>query len=502
MNATSTNIPATSTALPMRVLAILRAPLYATTAGARMTATALFGLMVVTALAVGITLRNSRGIELAFFVYAFGAACLWWLWLSGLLLIGRDARRMRLAGVVRNTTAAAWFYALATTIAPAIVAWSFDADPVLAVQIPALAVAACLAWLLLPRWLAVWFGFLPAIYIGLHNAAMMPSLLDPRFRQGAWLALAILAALDVLRWQRILRGEDNDDSRWSSSMILQVRRQTVSCDWWSIDRNWTWRRARGRKTEVDFRRVGPAQPVNALCVALGGWYVPQRWTSRVSTAARVVLPLLLFIPVMLLLNAGHAWSSRKIWMVVGISGGLWIGLFGSIMLAVAIPAMIQRRWASRADMALAALLPQVSGQDASRRLARAVFTWPALLFVLLWLCLVATATLLHQPATATLFASLFELAAAALMVLAVCNVWAGRPMGLLAKITLGVVLIVLTDASFVVGMSGPVDSVWTSRFVNLLALGWLLLIMWAAWRARRAWRVLQRRPHPFLPNAP
>jgi hypothetical protein len=72
-------------------------------------------------------------------------------------------------------------------------------------------------------------------------------------------------------------------------------------------------------------------------------------------------------------------------------------------------------------------------------------------------------------------------------------------MRLAVKIAIGVVLIVLGDSGFTLAFVSPSGSV---AMEGAVVLGWLLLIAWTARRGWLAWRLLLRRPHPFLANSP
>lgn len=501
MSTSAAEMPGSNKGTSMRLIDIFAAPRYATSVVARWTSAGFFVAFAVAAVAIGIVSHDPKARFAAVTCYTFGVAIVWWLWLSSLLLIARDGRRLGLPRVGRDSAYAVCLYASAMVATPALLAAASGGNAAAAVLFPALAIAGSLAWMLLPRWLAMWFGFMPAIYIGLHNGFHAPSPLDPRFQHWAWLALAMLATMVVLRWRQLARGEDNDDSRWSSAMILQMRRHAVKRDWCSIDRNWTWRRS--RTIDVDFRSVGTTNPAKAIRVALGDWYVPQSWRSRIGALTRVVLPLLLFIPVMVLVNIGRENSLHKVWKVIGISGGLWIGLFGSAMLALAIAALIQRRWRGSADVGLLALLPGLGGAAATAHVLRAAFRGPAIAFVALWLCMLAGIALTAPSLIAALLATLFVAEMAALMVMAVLQAMAGVRMRLAVKLAVGVVLIVLLDAGFTLAFASSAQtSLAIEGIEGVLVLAWLVLVAWTAWRGWHAWHLLQRRPHPFLTDPP
>jgi hypothetical protein len=500
MNTSIADVAVNHKRAPMRFIDVLVAPRYATSACTRWTSIALFLLLAGAAVVIGVVSPEPKARFAALMCYVMGISVVWWLWLSSLLLVARDARRLGLPRAGRDSAYAACLYAFAMVAAPALLVAASGGNVAAAVLFPALAVVGSLAWVLLPRWFAMWFGFVPAIYIGLHNAFHVPSPFDPRFQRWAWLALAAMAAMVLIRWRQLVRGEDNDDSRWSSAMILQMRRHAVSRDWWSMDRNWAWRRSRARRIDVDFRGIDATNPAMAIRVALGDWYVPQSWRSRTGALVRVLLPLLLFIPLMVFMTISRGASLHKLWRVVGISGGLWIGLFGSAMLALAIAALVQRRWRGSADLGLLALLPGLGETTAASHVLRATVLGPAIAFVAMWLCMLGGIVMGAPGLLAALLATLFVLEMAALMVMAVLRAMAGLATRFAMKIAIGVVLIVLGDSGFTLAFVSP--SQGSATLEAAVVLGWLLLVAWTAWRGWLAWRLLQRRPHPFLATSP
>lgn len=502
MNATTASPATAASGKPMGILTVLAAPRYATSRATRWTSFILFILLAGVALAIGMLKPDPRLGVIALIVYSLGLGCLWLLWLSGLLLLARDARRLRLAHLVRNTTLAAVVYALACVAAPVILMAATGGDTVLAVLYPACAIAATLAFVLLPRYISSWFGLLPAFYIGLHNIGWMPSPLDPRFQRGAWIALAVFMAVVVWRWRQLLRTEDNDASGWRSAMLMQLRQNLVLRDW-GFDRQWDLRRSGKRPTAVDLHDVGPGNPAKAIRVVLGGWYLPQTPRARLESVARVVLPLLLLVPILWLMNIGHADSLAKAWHLLAASIGLWLGVFGAFMLALASAGIIHRRWRQHANMALLALTPGLGGDRATAHASRAILGGPVGGFVLLWLCLALPTPLQHQHPMPVLLGSLCIVALAALLVVYLFRTLLQRPFSLFAKIAIGVVLMVVADASFIFATVAS-DGHWHAglRAEWWTVLAWLALIAWAAWQAFRAWRALQLRAHPFLTNAP
>lgn len=481
----------------MRLKDILAAPLYATARSRQWMAFVLFVLLAAGALLVGIAIPSPRAGFLALVIYAFGVGCLWSIWLPSLLLLARDGRQLGTPRIVRTCSLAAWAYALATVAMPVLAAVGSGGDATLAALVPALAVVGSLAFMLTPRWFSMWLGFLPAIYLGLHNAHHMPSLLDPRMQHWAWLTLVVATALVVVRWRQLLRSDDDEHRGWRGTMILQMRANAVTGDW-SVDRQWAWRRPAGGRIEVDFRDVGPAHPARAISVALGGWYVPQTLGQRLRGFARIVLPLLLIIPVLWLVNTGDIQRLREVWVIVGVSCALWVGAFCAAMLTAGTIAFLARRWRNHADMALLALLPGTGGASAARHVVRAVSVNPAIGFVAAWLCIVLPVLLFHVGGMAMLLATLAIAGLAFATTAATLHVFAGRRLGMFVTLAAVAVLLILASASCILLLNAGQWGAMGLDLEWLTLLGWLLFVAWAAWRGARAWRVLQKRPHPFL----
>lgn len=482
----------------MSLASILRAPRYAGSRSIAWWSSSLFGVLAIAALAIGLWMPDRRAVAVATMVYALGAACLWSMWLPGLLLVARDARNLGTPGAVRGNALATCVYALLTVALPTAVVASTGGDIAPAILFPGLGVTGGLAFALLPRWVAMWLGFIPALYIGAHNTLHIGSPFDAGVQRWLWLALAVCASVDILRWNQLLRRSNNDYTGWNSTMLMQLRHNAVSGGGITGSQWSAWRAPAGRKTPVDLRGVAPAQPVKAIEVALGGWYVPQTLAGRMRSFARVLLPALLFIPLIVFMNLGH--SLRALWYTLGASAALWIGLGGGVMLALGTANLVQTRWRNHADGALLALLPGLgTGAQANRNVVRAIFSKPAFGLAVLTLCMLAPMPFMRLDIAAFLAAILVEAGFAALGALAVLRILVGRPLGIFVKVGLGLLLIVLVDASAILAFTTQASK-WSAglQLEWWLVLAWLVLGGVATWRALVAWRQLQRRPHPFL----
>ena len=484
------------------IVAILAAPRFANSIATAWMAGAMFGLCAATALAIGTWLPGQRAQLVALMVYAMGAAILWATWLPGLLLVARDGRKLGVPGSVRINALATIAYVVLTVALPVVVVAATGGDLAAAILFPGLGVTAGLAFALSPRWIASSLCFVPAVYIGLHNTFHIASPFAPGFQHALWIVLVVGVIADCVRWNILLRQASNDFTGWGSTLLMQIRHNAVSGNWISGNQCSAWRQPTGQKTGVDLRGIGPNHSAKALEVALGGWYVPQTWVSRVRSLARVVLPALLFIPIMLLMNLGH--SARALWHVFGMTAGLWIGLFGGAMLTFGSAELVQNRWRSRSDTALLALLPGLGNSaQASDNLVRAIFAKPALGMVMVTACLLAPMPFLHLGFAAAVMGIAMEVDFAAIGAFAILRILLGRPLGTLPKFGFGLLLVVLADVSGTLAFMTPTAK-WGAvlRLEWWLVAAWLALGVWVILRIRVAWHALQRRPHPFLPNTP
>lgn len=479
----------------MPIVTILYAPRYAASPSSRWMSAAVFVLLVCIGSVVGVSTHAAAS---ALLLYAAGLVALWWGWFSSLLLLARDSRRLGLPRSVRNNMMAVCVYALAGVALPALVAAVLGLNVQWAALVPALTTAGILTWLLLPYWIAAWVGFLPALYVALQNRVQMPAPTTTGAAAWGWLLLAILVAISIVRARALLRSDQDRDGTWSGTFLTQTHRKGWRLGWWSEQRNPLFRGLRGRNLEVDFRGVGAGEPARSIRVALGAWYVPQTVRGRLRSFARLALSVVIFVAVILLLNGGHNVTPYQVERLILVDGSLWLGVFGTVMLALGSVGMVHRRWQSHADLALLALLPGIgNGASVTRSTAAAALRGPALVLGVLWLFALA-------GTVAWLMMTLFEIAVGATLAMLMLQTIAGTPLRPVARIVLGIAWCVLLTASIDVALVlGTVPAgIATNGWGAACALAWVALIAWTLWRALSAWRALQNRPHPFLGNAP
>lgn len=444
-------------------------------------------------------------------IYAFGIGYLWSFWMPTLLLLAIDARRLRLPGMQRAATYSLWLYALPSLLLPVLALGAYGADVRYVAELAALAMAGGTAFVLLPRWCAMVIGFLPALSIGLRRLAHLPPWSDPRWLEWGGLTLLALLLVDVLRWRHLLRNDSDNELGFGSAMLMQFRRQGVTAGWNGLRQLDGGQMIRQRpdwmQPRADLRQVGPQSPVRALRVALGGWYVPKTLSGHLRAVAPVLLPVLLYIPVMAIMQAGesrHGHAARSALLSLGIGVVGWLGVFGGLMLTAMAALMVHQRWKrANAELPLLALLPGLGDARARRQaLLRATFGTPVKMQLLLLACVLTATLVMHLPALAVLLVVLGQLAAIGTMVAQVLCTLGGYRLHVGVQGPIYVVLTVLFCLSSFIPLLSTVQHPWSgiTPFEYALLAGWAVLAAVLLWLGRRGWRGLLARPHPFLAN--
>jgi hypothetical protein len=483
------------------MLAVLATPWRVTKRQTIWTALTAFVLGCAAAMVCGILVSDPKGQVIAMIFYAAGACFLWAFWLSGLLLLARDARMLALPGVARDTVACALVYAALTIAAPVLVAGAFGWSLALPAMLSAFAMLAGLTFVLSPRWAAMCMGFLPAIYSTVHTTFHVLSPLGMDFLLWGTLATLALLAYVVIRWRRLLHDDATEAGGWRMPLILRLRQQAV-CAGWSLDKQMFWQRGGAQHRYTDLRGVDARAPVKAIQVALGGeLFTPRTPTGNLRRLAVAAWPVVIFAVCMLLTRLDRVHDLYKLLKIIGVSGAMWAGAFGTAMLLFAVTALLKRRWEQGAEPALLALLPGL-GQHASthRSVLRAAFTKPLAICLALWAMMLVCEYLLHLGALAYALTTLIMLGMALAAAMSLLRVFAGRALGNAAQSCIAGAAFLLVCVSLPMVYLTPVARIGPAADLIEwgLLLAWLVFATWVAWLAVRAWHVFLGRPHPFL----
>ena len=507
----------------MRMNEILQTPWRSTLPSLCGLSLAFCGTCCVAAIAVGVFVDAPHGWLIALVLYCCGVAYLWAFQMSGMLLLSIDARQLRMPKIQRVVIGSIIVYGAITVALPLLAMGAWGEHAVLAGLLAALAAGAGLAFVLLPRYLSMVICFLPAVNGVAGHHLGVPRATDPRFLAWGGIALLLLVLVDVVRWRHLLRAQATPTMGFSSAMVMQFRRNGGRGNW-NVMTGYLgsggWGDAAGQNSNEQLRQrpawmqpranlrgVGPASLRRTFQVALGGLYLPQSFVGHLRQMAPVLLPLILYVPFMVMLKVedshDHAWRYALSAIGVGIIG--WIGLFGGMLLVVATVFAVRRRWReSAAELALLRLLPGLGDIDTVRReLVYAAIGKPLLaLGLLLVLVLSAGLMMMHLGGIELMFVALAQLTCAAVIVALVLDTLGGNDLSGWASALVLVAACVLVFASTFMPLAMAGKLHWHPGAVTLIAFAasWGSLMAVLLWIGRRGWRGLQQRPHPFLAN--
>lgn len=450
-------------------------------------AIALFGHATTTWLAVAIT-------------YGVGLFAPWAFLFSGTALLAKDARQLRIPALERLAVLALLAYALAMLALPvaafAMLGWPW-VKPVMGWS---LVMVGGFVFALLPRYIAVFCGFLPTL-----GNALAPGWVRLSPHTGGWptweIALLMLLAVAGWRWRGFVRGRISEQG-WSSPTVVQLRYGS-----WGA---WSQMQASGRFTLAigqsggNVAGCGPSRPARSLRVALGGWYTPRSWRWHAQQLALVTV--LLGVPVMAIwlghLRDGVGGDRASVGTLLG-------ALFGFASVASPLVCLLSWMWLSRRwqrvnmELPMLALLPGL-GSNATRKrhLLGAALTRPLVAHLT---CLAVVFVGCHWLQRANLLVDL-QLVAIAMGALAtvglVLDILGGKPHSLWTVGPLLGAVFVLQNASLIIGALLGHSHLQAHSMAILAALvfGWLLVGGWAAWLGMAGWRLLAIRPQPFVAN--
>ncbi len=490
----------------MNLLHLLQIPWHATYRSLRWLALSVLTLCGGAAIGIGLFGGRSDRFEVAIALFGFGVLFLWAFFLSTSLLLAIDARRLRVPHIQRQIVASLLLYAVLSIALPTLLLGVIGAPVFNAAVVLALLGTGGLAFALMPRYFAVFIGLTPALANTLWSRMHLPGVGDPRFVHAALPVTLLLLLAIVVYWRRLLRAGSSRAQGWSSPMVLQYRNGSWG-HWNTIgDLGQLRRRPDWLQLAVSLDGVGPTAPRKALRVALGGWYLPQTARSYARQLGLLfvfaVLPLL---AVALLIHWGQNDNQ-----IADILRGLLIGSLGMTsvcagpMVGVLSLLWLSKRWqGTHAELPLLALLPGLGDPaQARRQVVRAGLGLPLALHALLLLLVGIAMLCWHGHGVMLSFLLLAQLGAAAVTVALLLNLFGGRRLSIWTNGSVLAASFMLTLLSLLLpAMSWGRDPVAGAQSALLpLVVAWMLLAAGMIWLARRGWRELVQRPHPFLPG--
>lgn len=442
--------------------------------------------------------------------YAFGVGYFWMCVMACLLLVAIDARRSRLPGIERAVTGSVLLYALASMALPLAMFVPMGGDAATIVLVAALAASAGMASPLLPRYFNLVFALLWALAFGLRQRLHIPMPGQPGFVPLGLAVLVVLVAACLLRWRYLVRAEAPAETGLGSSAVLQYRQHGGMGGGLLTDTptrrgkaaGSTWN---GPASSTRLDGIGPHTPVRALRVAMGAQFAPQTWRGHARRFLRIGLPLLAFIPLMAIAQAGDGAhdSWHKALLGMGISAILWLGLMGGTALMAATALSLRARWRRpNGELPLLALLPGLGHAEALRRSVVHAALGRALALHLLLLAVVLGAALaIHAGAWLVFFVALAQLGFAGTGIAATLKTLGG---GLLPGWGLSLLLIGMTllagASTFGALFATLPRAAWMvpAEVMAGSAAAWTLAAALLAWLGWCGWQGLHRQPHPFL----
>lgn len=492
----------------MNLLAPVSTPWRSVSRSLRWLAAVVLLLATLAAVAVAVFSRVNSAV-LAATVLGLGVVFLWAFFMPGMLLLAIDAHRLRLPGVQREIHASLALYAALCIVPAAALAGASGADAPTVGVLLALCAVAGFTFAVLPRYIAVVFGFVPALHAAFKHILHLPGPGEQGFVSWASVAILILLLVCTLRWQQ-LRDAHELPEGLSGPLMLQLRRSGAWGHWNSeqidspqvIRRRPDWLQAR-----ADLRGTGPGRPLATFRVALGHWYTPRTFVGHLHAMAPVLLPLLLGFGAMVLIGVanGRRPATLEALKVGGVAMIGWVGVFGSIMLTLATVQLVHARWRKpNTELPLLSLLPGLGDTARTKReLLRAVLQRPLGAQAILLVVMLAAGLALHLPALGLLSVAVAQLGGAAVMAACVPAILGGRPLPTWGLALLLIVLFILIGlGSFLPLAAGGAHPWEQARHAIEIVLGlWLVAGVVLLWIGRRGWRALARRPHAFLVNA-
>ena len=490
----------------MNLLQLLQIPWHATYRSLRWLALAVLVLCGGTAIGVGLFGGGTGHLDVAIAVFGGGVLFLWAFFLSTSLLLVIDARQLRVPGIQRQTVASLLLYAVLSIAVPTVLLGMIGAPVFNAAIVLALSGAGGLAFALMPRYIAIFIGFTPALVNTLWHRLHLPGIGDPRFVHAALPVTVFLLLVIVVCWRRLLRAGSSRAQGWSAPMVLQYRNGSWG-HWHTIgDLGQLRQRPDWLQLAVNLGDVGPTTPRKALRVALGGWYLPQTARSYARQLgllfAFAVLPLL---GLALLIQWGqHDKQTADVLEGVLIGSLGMTGICAGPVIGILSLTWLSKRWQrTNAELPLLALLPGLGDPaQARRRVLRAGLGLPLILHALLVMLTGITMLCWHGHVAMLSFLLLAQLGTAAVTVAVLLNLFGGRHLSIWVNGSVLAASFVLTLLSLVLpAMSWGRDPVAGAEMaLQPLVAAWLLLTAGMIWLARRGWRELMQRPHPFLPG--
>lgn len=492
----------------MNLSLILKAPWRSARAPVRWVMCGFFGLLVIAAACILIFNKDrAAAISDAIGAIAFGMVYVWAFFVSHMLLTAMDARDLRIPQLPTSIVASLVLYAAICIVMPTIILGLLGGHVLAIATVMALCVLGGLLFAWLPRYFATPIGLLPALMIGARRMVDIPGPSRPEFLTWALPLTLVLAVLLVYRWRQLMRTRGMLEQGMRSPMVMQFRRVGEN-SWGSfgtafsketLSQQPAWMQAK-----ADLRKVGPNAPLQAIRVALGGFYMPKTWRGVLLTAAQFSFLLIIMAAIVLMIGLDSKISVPKVLTHVALPLGAAFATYGTALISIVTIARFSQRWRkTNTELPLLALMPGLGdAAKVKREFLRASLSLPMRWQIGFTLAMIAGALYLQVGAAIVLSIAVAQLCCLALLPAVLLRVVGGQPVRAWMFAVGTLLMIVLLNAGCVLPVLAKDSSLHPN--IDYVALGvtavWAVIGLVVLHLGRTGWRSLQRRPHAFLAN--
>jgi hypothetical protein len=492
----------------MNLLLILKTPWRSARPAVRWVMCGFFVLCLIPAVIILIFNKGrAEAISDALGALGFGTVYVWAFFLSHTLLLAMDARDLRIPRLSRTIVQSLLLYGGLCVAVPTVVLGLLLGNAMAIAVVMGLCVLGGLLFAWLPRYFAAPIGLLPAVMIGVRRMVDIPGPSQPEFMSWALPLLLVVAVLTVYRWRQLLRTSGLLEQGMRSPMVMQFRRFGES-SWGtfgtafskeSLSQQPAWMLAK-----ADLRDVGPQAPLRAMRVALGGFYMPKDWRSKLLPLAQYgfVLLALVIVAVMTGLESKSGFYPALTHVALPlVSMG---ATYGTALISIITIARFSQRWRkTNTELPLLALMPGLGDAAKAKRDVLCVsLSLPVRWQIGLTAAMIAAALLLHVDAAIIACVVLAQLCCVALLPAVLLRVISGRPLKdwVLAVGTL--VMVVLLNGNTVLPVLAKDSKLQSGvdHVASAIAAVWVVAGLLIFYVGRIGWRALQHRPHAFLAN--
>lgn len=430
-----------------------------------------------------------------------------WSFIANVMWLARDATHLRLPKAARETDRCLALYALLTLLIPALLLGAAFGRP--ATWLAGLALVAMVAWglRLLPI-LLVWIAV--AAFVGwiilLKGALHIPLPGQPGFVVWAGAAALVVGAIALQRWFALRDADFDAIRRWlvpGELVQRAVQMKQLGGDPYATRTPASCIRSRARRPSLSIaRRIGPRYRIRATYLAINAVAAPraQRTLHEFALVGMFAIVALVVAMRFGYVPAGARWLVAQLPPIFGIIVLSGLGNYRTMT-------PLSRWSGAHAELPLLALLPGMGSRARQRRtavLACLRFSGTLQGYLLIATALVTFAC--RMPGVFYLLLVSVAAAGLALNAALATRVLAGTPPHAAARVAYKAVVFVLYVATVVLLTKAIPD--WSASSMTTSGL-WMMAIaigLWVAWSivvagiAWRGWRLLQRRPHPFLAN--